>query len=107
MIIKSYEVSKIDLKKNLFYLFYGENEGYKKQIIEEKFKKIYIKNVHTYEENEILQNQESFFNTILTKSSPSVASRTAAVATPTNSDRFIFFVIATNRFIASIASLLP
>ena len=68
MIIKSYEVSKIDLKKNLFYLFYGENEGYKKQIIEEKFKKIYIKNVHTYEENEILQNQESFFNTILTKS---------------------------------------
>ena len=68
MIIKSYEVSKIDLKKNLFYLFYGENEGYKKQIIEEKFKKIYIKNVHTYEENEILQNQETFFNTILTKS---------------------------------------
>ena len=68
MIIKSYEVSKIDLKKNLFYLFYGENEGYKKQIIEEKFKKIYIKNVHTYEENEILQNQENFFNTILTKS---------------------------------------
>jgi len=68
MIIKSYEVSKINLKKNLFYLFYGENEGYKKQIIEEKFKKIYIKNVHTYEENEILQNQENFFNTILTKS---------------------------------------
>ena len=66
MIIKSYEVSKINLKKNLFYLFYGENEGYKKQIIEEKFKKIYIKNVHTYEENEILQNQENFFNTILT-----------------------------------------
>ena len=68
MIIKSYEVSKINLKKNLFYLFYGENEGYKKQIIEEKFKKIYIENVHTYEENEILQNQESFFNNILTKS---------------------------------------
>ena len=68
MIIKSYEVSKIDLKKKFFFLFYGENEGYKKQIIEEKFKKIYIKNVHTYEENEILQNQENFFNTILTKS---------------------------------------
>ena len=68
MIIKSYEVSKIDLKKNFFFLFYGENEGYKKQIIEEKFRKIYIENVHTYEENEILQNQESFFNTILTKS---------------------------------------
>ena len=68
MIIKSYEVSKIDLKKNLFYLFYGENEGYKKQIIEEKFRKIYIENVHTYEENEVLQNLENFFNTILTKS---------------------------------------
>ena len=68
MIIKSYEISKIDLKKNLFYLFYGENEGYKKQIIEEKFRKIYIENVHTYEENEVLQNLENFFNTILTKS---------------------------------------
>ena len=68
MIIKSYEVSKIDLKKNFFFLFYGENEGYKKQIIEEKFRKIYIENIYTYEENEILQNQESFFNTILTKS---------------------------------------
>jgi DNA polymerase-3 subunit delta len=68
MIIKSYEVSKIDLKKNFFFLFYGENEGYKKQIIEEKFRKVYIENIHTYEENEILQNQETFFNTILTKS---------------------------------------
>ena len=68
MIIKSYELSKIDLKKNFFFLFYGENEGYKKQIIEEKFRKIYIENIYIYEENEILQNHESFFNNILTKS---------------------------------------
>mgnify|MGYP006120289015 CR=1 FL=1 len=39
MIIKSFESSKINLKKNNFFLFYGKNEGYKKQIIEEKFKR--------------------------------------------------------------------
>ena len=68
MIIKSFEISKIDLKKKQFFLFYGENEGFKKQIIEEKFKKFYIENNYTYTENEILQNQEDFFEEILTKS---------------------------------------
>ena len=37
MIIKSFELSKID-NKNKFFLFYGENQGYKNQIIQEKFK---------------------------------------------------------------------
>ena len=35
MIIKSFELNKIDLKKNNFFLFYGENEGLKKEIIDE------------------------------------------------------------------------
>ena len=33
MIIKSYEISKINFLKNNFYLFYGENEGFKNEII--------------------------------------------------------------------------
>ena len=33
MIIKSFEISKINFNKNNFYLLYGENEGYKNQII--------------------------------------------------------------------------
>ena len=39
MIVKSFEISKIKLKENRFFLFYGENEGHKKEIINEKFKK--------------------------------------------------------------------
>ena len=68
MIIKSFELSKIDLAKNKFFLLYGENEGLKKQSIEDKFKKLYSENIYTYEESEIIKNKESFFNNILTKS---------------------------------------
>ena len=38
MIIKSFEINKIDYKEN-FFLFYGNNQGHKNQRIEEKFKK--------------------------------------------------------------------
>ena len=31
MIIKSYELNKIDLKRNKFVLFYGKNEGSKSE----------------------------------------------------------------------------
>ena len=33
MIIKSYEISKINFKKINFFLLYGENEGFKNEII--------------------------------------------------------------------------
>tara|TARA_B110000090_G_C13350326_1_gene434597 strand:+ start:470 stop:1465 length:996 start_codon:yes stop_codon:yes gene_type:complete len=68
MIIKSFEITKIDLKKNCFFLLYGENEGHKKQIIDEKFKKLYLENIYNYEESEVLKNKESFFNNILSRS---------------------------------------
>jgi len=68
MILKPYELSKIDLKNNQFILFYGENQGFKNQIIEENFKKKYIDNTYYYEENEILKNKNNFFNNILSKS---------------------------------------
>ena len=68
MIIKSFELEKIDLKRNHFFLLYGENEGHKKQVIKEKFKKFYGENIYLYDENEVLQNEESFFNNILSKS---------------------------------------
>jgi len=32
MIIKSYEIKKINLKKNKFILFYGKNEGHKNEL---------------------------------------------------------------------------
>ena len=68
MIIKSFEISKINLKMNQFFLLYGENEGHKNQIIEEKFKKLYTKNTYFYDENEIINNEKTFFDNILSKS---------------------------------------
>ena len=68
MIIKSFELNKIDYSKNKFFLLYGENQGHKNQIIDEKFKKIYSESTYCYDENEILNNQEDFFSNILTKS---------------------------------------
>ena len=54
MIIKSYELKKINLNKSRFILFYGKNEGLKKEslsfIIEDKNK------ILNYEEKEILDN---------------------------------------------------
>ena len=67
MILKSFELNKIDYNKK-FYLFYGNNQGHKNQIIEDKFKKIYSDCTYYYEENEILNNKETFLNNILTKS---------------------------------------
>ena len=68
MILKNFELSKVDLKKNCYFLLYGENQGLKNQIIEKKFKKNYSNGIYTYDENEILNNEETFFNNILSKS---------------------------------------
>mgnify|MGYP001338624566 CR=1 FL=1 len=67
MIIKSFELNKINYKKK-FFLFYGENQGHKNQVIEEKFKKKYYECTYYYEEEEVLKNKEVFFNNILSKS---------------------------------------
>ena len=42
MIIKSFELPKIDLKKKQFFLFYGDNEGLKEEIIKNLFEKNYL-----------------------------------------------------------------
>ncbi len=67
MIIKSYEINKINLKKNNIYLLYGENEGFKNKVINDAFKK-FSKNIYKYDEKEILNNKENFFNKIFLKS---------------------------------------
>ena len=65
MIIKNYELEKLNIDKNKNFLFYGENQGYKNQIIENKFKKHYKESTFYYEESEVLSNKENFFNNIL------------------------------------------
>ena len=68
MIIKSFEIDKINIKSNNFYLFYGENEGSKNEAIEKIFNINISKNIYRYEEKEILDNFESFFESIQSKS---------------------------------------
>ena len=66
MILKSFELNKINLKKNKIILIYGKNEGLKKECILKLTK--YISNIQTYEEKEILQNVDNFLENILSKS---------------------------------------
>ena len=68
MILKSFELTKIKLNNYKFYLFYGDNEGLKEENIENLFEKNYQDKIYRYEEKEILDNINIFFNNILTKS---------------------------------------
>jgi len=68
MILKSFELTKIKLNNYKFYLFYGDNEGLKEENIRNLFEKNYQDKIHRYEEKEILDNINIFFNSVLTKS---------------------------------------
>ncbi|MDA7446326.1 DNA polymerase III subunit delta [Candidatus Pelagibacter ubique] len=68
MILKSFELPKIKLNNYKFYLFYGDNEGLKEENIKNLFEKNYRDKIHRYEEKEILDDINIFFNSVLTKS---------------------------------------
>lgn len=68
MIIKSFEINKINIDKINFFLFYGVNEGLKNEMIHNFFKKKYVGNILSYDEKDILINEDSFFNNIFSKS---------------------------------------
>ena len=65
MILKSYEIKKINLHKNNLILFYGKNEALKDEAIKliNKNKQIFI-----FDEKEILENQNNFLESVTTKS---------------------------------------
>ena len=66
MIIKSFELNKIKINTANLILFYGKNEGEKNQYL--KSLKKQNKEIYNYEEKEILENSDNFFNKVLTKS---------------------------------------
>ena len=66
MIIKHFETHRINLKLNKFILLYGKNEGLKNEIINVLTKD--KKNASNHDEKEILENQNSFLESILSKS---------------------------------------
>ena len=68
MIIKAFELNKLNINKYNFYLFYGENEGFKNEAIKNNFESLYKNQTYRYEEKEILENKDNFINSILSKS---------------------------------------
>ena len=68
MIVKAFEIKKINLDKTRLFLFYGENEGYKNEIIKTKFEKNYPNQIYRYDEKEIIDKKNDFFYSILSKS---------------------------------------
>ncbi len=67
MIIKSFNLKDLNTKSDLF-LFYGENEGHKEEIIKSFFLKEFDGEVIKYDENQILDNKNDFFETCLNES---------------------------------------
>ncbi len=65
MIFKNYEINKIDLNKNKILLLYGQNEGFKNEVINTLFKN---SDISVYDEKEILDNSQSFLENLLNKS---------------------------------------
>ena len=66
MIIKSFEIRKINQNKSNIILIYGENEGLKNNILENLIKG--KDNTFKYEEKEILDNKNEFIESIFSKS---------------------------------------
>jgi DNA polymerase-3 subunit delta len=67
MIIKSHDIKNYFTKKSIF-LFYGENDGLKDEIINNFFKKNHIDATFNYSEKDILNNLDNFYNQIKSKS---------------------------------------
>jgi len=68
MILKNYEIEKINLVNNKLILFYGKNEGLKKEIISKVTSKKKNIEIQKFDENEILKNQELFIEEMLSGS---------------------------------------
>ncbi len=68
MIIKTYQLEKIKKNQSNFYLLYGENEGYKNQVINDVLTTNFKDNINRYEETDIINNFDSFVTQITNKS---------------------------------------
>ena len=68
MILKTFELKKLNSIKSNIFLLYGENEGYKNQIIQDYFINNFKGSIERFEENEILNKYENFISGLLNKS---------------------------------------
>ena len=67
MISKYYEIKRLKNTIN-YYLFYGENEGHKDDIIKSNFNNFTKENTYKYTEKEVIENKQNFFENIFSKS---------------------------------------
>ena len=67
MIIKTFEISRLKFDKHKFFLVYGENEGLKKEVIQILEKNL-KGNIEKYDEAQILNDQEIFYQKIFNQS---------------------------------------
>ena len=67
MIIKTFELNKKKFDKQNFFLIYGENEGLKKEVIE-NLKKNLNGSIENYDEAQIISNSELFYEKIFNQS---------------------------------------
>ncbi len=68
MILRPYEISKINLSKNKYLLIYGINEGAKNEFTSEIVKQSKIKQILKFDEKQILEDQEIIFAEVNSKS---------------------------------------
>tara|TARA_Y100000996_G_scaffold378588_1_gene331345 strand:- start:981 stop:1964 length:984 start_codon:yes stop_codon:yes gene_type:complete len=68
MIIKSFELKKIDNFEYKLFLLYGQNEGLKNEIIKTYFIEKFKSDIFRYDEKEVLDNKSNFFDGIFSKS---------------------------------------
>ena len=66
MILKYFEIKKTNLSDKNYFLLYGNNRGLIEETIE-NLKKIINKNIYYYEESEIKNNLDNFYESILNK----------------------------------------
>ena len=68
MIVKSFSFNKLNKDQSTFFLFYGENEGQKEELINNIFLKDFTGEFIKYDENQILENEDIFLETCLNES---------------------------------------
>ena len=68
MIIKNFELEKIKKSNLSLFLLYGQNEGLKKEVLENCFIKNFKGLVEKYDEKEVIENQEEIYSKIFNKS---------------------------------------
>ena len=63
MIIKAFQVKNVSINNYNMFLLYGENEGFKNQVIN-YISKGYKPNILKYEEDELIKNSDIFFSEV-------------------------------------------